>query len=234
MLKRGLKILLLAAAIVGTASLVMMAHPASSRAEDLSATPSISENIDAPAEDISSETASHEEAAGEESGEDIGFPQLKTDSYASQVFWLAVAFVALFGLMSKIALPKVGAILEHRKAQKSENIEQAEKMTNDAMKLKKSYETSLAKAQAKAHESLRSAEVTIKEKTAEKNAAFAEQSRKRLLATEQKIVKAKNDALESMADISAEIAAEMVHKIAGIAVNKADAKKIVSAQGAKD
>ena len=156
-----------------------------------------------------------------------GFPQLDTSSYPSQLFWLGVAFVALYFLMSRIALPRVAEALETRRARKAGNLENAARMNGEAEKIKTAYEQSLAKAQRAAADAMTAAGQAISEKTSDAQARFAADSRKRLLAAEQSINQAKTEALHSLADISAEIAAEMVHKIAAVQVNKTDAKKIV-------
>lgn len=158
----------------------------------------------------------------------IGFPQLNVSSYPSQVFWLGVAFVVLYVLMSRLALPRVGDVLEKRRAQKAGNLEKAGEMSEEAEKIKAAYEKTLSEAQQVAHDAMVVAERNIAEKLSETQARFAENSRKRLVAVEQNIAKAKADAKQSLADISAEIAADMASKIADVQVNKADARKIVT------
>lgn len=160
----------------------------------------------------------------------IGFPQLKPDTYVRQIFWLFVSFIILFTLMSKVALPKVGAVLDTRAAQKEGNLKSAEQMHDEATKVKTAFEASLAKAHESAAETLKAAENVIVDKTAAENTKFAEQARTRIVAAEQAITKAKQDALASLADISAEIAADMVNKITGAQLTKADAKKAVTAE----
>ena len=49
--------------------------------------------------------------AGEHKG---AFPPFQSETYASQLVWLVLAFVLLFVLMSKWALPRVGNILDAR------------------------------------------------------------------------------------------------------------------------
>jgi F-type H+-transporting ATPase subunit b len=164
--------------------------------------------------------ASHPALAG-------GLPQLDTSTYASQLFWLFVCFTALYVLMSKIALPRVSEVLETRRLHKGGDLEKAAQLSEEAGKIRTTYEKSLATAQQQAADAMTSAGQAISEKISEEQSRFAENSRKRLVAAEQNIVKAKAEALQSLADISAEIAAEMVHKIADIQVNKADAKKHV-------
>ena len=48
------------------------------------------------------------------SGEKAAFPPFDVATFAGQLFWLAITFAALYWLMSTIALPRVGAILEER------------------------------------------------------------------------------------------------------------------------
>lgn len=160
----------------------------------------------------------------------IGFPQLKPDTYVRQIFWLFVSFIVLFTLMSKVALPKVGAVLDTRAAQKEGNLKSAEEMHDEATKVKTAFEASLAKAHESAADTLKAAENVIVDKATAENTKFAEQARARIVSAEQAIAKAKQDALASLADISAEIAADMVNKITGAQLTKADAKKAVAAE----
>lgn len=171
-------------------------------------------------------------ALAEEAGtaaEDVGFPQLKQSyTYPSQLFWLAVSFVVLYALMSKIALPAVGAVIEGRQAQRKGDLGQAEQMNDEASRVKTAYEQALAKAQRTATAESAAAERALSAKIAEEQAKFAEASRKRLSTAEQTIVQAKADALHSLSDIASDIAADIVEKVAGVQVNKADAKKAVT------
>jgi F-type H+-transporting ATPase subunit b len=166
--------------------------------------------------------------------DDIGFPQLNASSYPSQIFWLAVAFVLLYTLMSKFALPRVTEVLELRRLRKTSDLTKAGQLNEEAEKIRAAFEKSLAQAQKAASEVMTAAEKAISEKTSEAQSRFADNSRKRLVAAEQNIAKAKLEALHSLTDISAEIAAEMVEKITDIQVSKADAKKVVTSVMQKD
>lgn len=173
----------------------------------------------------------HREAKAEnaEETENIGFPQLKeVNTFPSQIFWLLVSFTLLYALMSKLALPRVAAVIETRQQAENGNLSRAEELNAEAAKVKEAYEASLAKAHDSAQEVLAAAEGDISEKLSAENDKFAEHARKRLLSAEQNIAKAKEEAMASLADISAEIAAEMVNKISGVQVAKADARKVVT------
>ena len=157
-----------------------------------------------------------------------GLPQMDTSTFASQLFWLAVCFVTLYVLMSKVSLPRVGETLERRRAQKDGDLSKAAEWNHDAERVKAEYERSLARARTTAASNVTAAERDISSKIADEQAKFADSARKRLVTAEQSITKAKAEALNSLADISADIAADMVQKIAGVQVNKADAKKAVT------
>ena len=48
------------------------------------------------------------------SGEKASFPPFDPTHFASNLFWLAITFAVLYWLMSTVALPRLGAILEER------------------------------------------------------------------------------------------------------------------------
>ena len=136
--------------------------------------------------------------------------------------------------MSKLALPRVASVIYTRHQTENANLSRAEQLNQEAAKIKEAYEASLAKAHDSAQEVMTAASEALNDNINAENSKFAEHARKRILSAEQNIQKAKEDAMASLADISAEIAAEMVNKIAGVQVAKADAKKVVTTVMAKE
>jgi F-type H+-transporting ATPase subunit b len=171
-------------------------------------------------------TAAVEAAHGEEN---IGFPQLKVETYPSQVFWLFVSFGVLYFMMSRIALPRITEVLDLRQTQKSNNLNRAQSLQEEAEKIRAEVETSTAQTHAEAQGTLAAAEDEISRKANAEMARFAEHARTRIAAAESNIARAKQEALASLADISADVAADIVQKIAAVSVPKADAKKAVNA-----
>jgi F-type H+-transporting ATPase subunit b len=173
-------------------------------------------------------SAAVQNAAEQQQSEDVGFPQLKTETYPSQLFWLFVCFVTLYIVMSKVALPGVESVLKQRQSHREGELKRASELQEEAAKVKAGFEAALAKAQSEAQDSLNAAAQEISEKAAEENAKFTEASRKRVATAEQNIAKAREEALASLADISADVAAEMVGKVAGVTIGKADARVAVA------
>ena len=57
------------------------------------------------------ETGAHTEAPGGHVG---GFPPFESSTYASQLVSLVIAFAALYLIVSRIALPRVGGVIDAR------------------------------------------------------------------------------------------------------------------------
>ena len=64
--------------------------------------------------------------------EDIGFPPFETETYAGQLLWLAITFVALYFLLSRLVLPRLGGIIENRRATIASDLDDAAAMKSRA------------------------------------------------------------------------------------------------------
>ena len=114
-------------------------------------------------------TNSHTE---QPSGHKGAFPPFNKTTFASQLFWLVIAFVLLYALMAKLALPRVGAIIENRQKRIADDIADAGKLKTQSDEAIAAYEKALADARARAQ--------TIANETRDKQAAAAEATRKKL------------------------------------------------------
>ena len=79
-----------------------------------------------------------------------GFPPFQSQTFASQLVWLVIAFVLLYVLMSKIALPRVNAIIENRQKRIADDIADAGKLKQQSDEAVAAYEKALADARARA------------------------------------------------------------------------------------
>lgn len=73
-------------------------------------------------------------------------PLLETDTFTSQLFWLAIFFVGQYVLMSRFIVPAFRNTFTQRKDYIKSEIETAEKYTNIADQLKLDYEEKLEHA----------------------------------------------------------------------------------------
>jgi F-type H+-transporting ATPase subunit b len=116
-------------------------------------------------------------------------PQLCAEWMPNQIFWLVVTLIAIFFVMSRIALPRIGAVLAERSGTITNDIAAAEDLKNKASEAEAAYEQALKDARAEAQEivakakaeiqadldvELQKADAAIAAKTAESEAAIAQ------------------------------------------------------------
>jgi F-type H+-transporting ATPase subunit b len=156
------------------------------------------------------ETNAHSEVPGNH-----GFPPFQSEHFPSQLVWLTISFVLLYVLMSKIALPRIGAILAERNRLVSDDLAAAERLKEQSNAAHAAYEKALDDARNRAH--------TIASSTREQQAREAEVLHKRLeaqlnerfAAADQSIAKSRAVAMGSVRTIAGETASAIVERLIG-------------------
>ncbi len=141
------------------------------------------------------------------------FPPFDQSTYGPQLFWLALSFGVLYLLMSKVALPKIGEILEVRRDRIEGDLAEAERLRQKTDQAISSYEAELAKSKAKAHEIAEDTRTTIKDELAEKRSEVEADLTKKLSIAEARIQKTKSDALLNVDEIATDTVIELVTKL---------------------
>ena len=165
-------------------------------------------------------TSAHTEAHGRT------FPPFQKDTFASQLVSLLVAFVALYLIVSRIALPRVGSVLDERQNVIDGDLADAQKLKEDSDGALKAYESELAGARSRAQ--------AIGAETREKLNAASEAERKtleerlslKLAEAEKTIASTREAAMSNVRGIAADAAAAIVRRLTGLAP---DAKSLDSA-----
>jgi len=153
-------------------------------------------------------------------GEHGAFPPFQTETFASQLIWLAIAFIALYVLMAKWALPQVGSVIEGRQKRMDDDIAEAGRLKQQSDEAVATYEKALADARGRAQ--------AIANETREKQAAAAETSRKqleealnvRLADSERTIASTKQAAMSNVRGIAEDAASAIVERLIGKAPNQ--------------
>ena len=82
---------------------------------------------------------------------EAGMPQLDPAIYPNLIFWLVVALVALYYILSKVALPRIGTVIGERNDAISNDIEEAASLKRRAEEAEAAYNAALAQARDEAH-----------------------------------------------------------------------------------
>ena len=169
------------------------------------------------------QAAAHTEADG---GHGSAFPPFDSSTFASQLVSLLIAFVALYLIVSKIALPRVGSVLDARQNAIEGDLAKAQELKDASDAALKAYENELAAARARAQ--------AISAETREKLNAAAEAERKtlegrlavKLAEAEKTIAATREAAMRNVRGIAADAAAAIVQRLTGLAP---DSKSVDSA-----
>jgi F-type H+-transporting ATPase subunit b len=184
--------------------------------------------IETPAETPSEENldtlvdATHGEAVGDthattEHADDHSgvFPPFDPVTFPSQLLWLAITFGALYLLMSKVALPRIGSILADRKARIDADLEAADVARRKTDAAIAAYEQALADARANAQAIAgESRDAITADINARRTAIEADLARK-MAEAEARIAGTKEAALAHVDEIATETVQAVVAQLVG-------------------
>jgi F-type H+-transporting ATPase subunit b len=156
------------------------------------------------------------------------FPPMDATTFPSQIFWLVIFFGLLYLLMSRLALPKMAAVLEKRHKTIEGDLARASVLRNETEAAVQAYEKALADARAKAQGIAAETRARMaSEMDAERTALESKISAKTGDA-ESRIAAAKVSAMKDVGEVAAETAAEIVSELTGASVSKAEAAKAIA------
>lgn len=159
----------------------------------------------------------------------MGMPQLCTDWIPNQLFWLAVTLVIMFLVLSRVAIPRIGAVLAERKGTITNDLAAAEELKQKARAAERAYEEALAEAR---HEAARIIATTRAEIQKDLDAATARadsQIAAKAAESESRINEIRAGALAAIETVARDAAGEIVARLGG----KADDSAVAAAVSAR-
>jgi len=171
-------------------------------------------------------------ATTEQAEAPLVFPPFDSTSFASQILWFAITFAVLYVVMSRVAIPQIGSIIDKRKARIDGDLKEAERLKGETDKAIAAYEAALAEARKNAHAIAEETRTSIRADIDAKRKAVEEDLSKKVAEAEARIGKNKQEALGRVSEIAADTAAALVSQLTGEA-NPADVQAAV-AQAVKE
>lgn len=159
-------------------------------------------------------TTAHTEAPG--APHKGAFPPFDKQTFPSQLFWLAICFIALYLITARLVQPRVGGIIQARRDRIAGDLAEATRLKQDSEAALAAYEKALADARARAQ--------AIAGETRDRLHGEADSSRKvleeelnaRLTEAERSIEGTKRSAMANVRGIAIEAAGEIVNRLAGV------------------
>ena len=142
-------------------------------------------------------------------------PQFDPSTFASQVFWLAIFFATLYFLMAKLALPKIGAVLDERQRKIDDNLDKAAQLKAEAEAAVAAYEKALAESRAHAAAVVKEMTERLAKQAEERTQELAARVADQIQAGEQRIAAAKAAAMAGLREVALDVAGAVVHRLAG-------------------
>ncbi|HEY0214036.1 MAG TPA: F0F1 ATP synthase subunit B' [Paenirhodobacter sp.] len=158
-----------------------------------------------------------------------GMPQLDFSAFPNQIFWLLVALVVIYLVLSRLALPRISAILAERQGSIAGDVAAAEEYKLKAKEAAAAYDKALDEARKQAAKIVAEARADIKK---DLDAAIASADVKisaRAAESEVKIGEIRTGALASVKTVAQDAAAEIVAVLGG----KVDADAVAAAVAAR-
>jgi F-type H+-transporting ATPase subunit b len=156
------------------------------------------------------------------------FPPFDSSTFASQLLWLAITFVALYFLLARFAIPRIGGILSDRAGRIAGDIEKAQAAKANSEAAVAAYEKALATARGNANTIAEAARGAAKEAADKERHGIEANLATKLAAAESNIAGIKQRALSEVGAIAAEATAAIVKALIDADAPKADVDAAVA------
>ena len=161
-------------------------------------------------------------------GSETGMPQLNSEFWTAQIFWLFVIFSTLYLVVSKIFLPKITHTIENRKSRVINNLDEAQKLKENAEKKLNEYNEIIQKSKKEAKKIIEDSKKKLDRDIEDKKKIFNDEIEKELKMAEKEIKNLKKSSISNINNIAVEISAEVIKQIISTKVNMNNVSAIIN------
>ena len=160
-------------------------------------------------------------------GAEVGMPQLNPEFWASQIFWLILIFSTLYIVIWKIFLPKITDIIENRKSRIISDLNETQKLKENAEKKLREYNKIIEDTKKEAKKIIEDNKKKLENDIKNKKQKFNEEIEKELMSAEKEIKSLKKLSISSINKIASEVSFEVIKQLIGTSVNMSNVSAIV-------
>ena len=158
-------------------------------------------------------------------GQAAGMPQLELSTFPNQIFWLVVTLVVLYLILSRVALPRIEAVLADRRGTITNDIAAAEEFKQKAAEAEQAYHAALAAARAEAGQIIDAAKAEIQGELDDRIARAEAEIAARSAESEARIRAIRDQAVEMIGVV----ARDTTHEVLTVFDVSADASRVDAA-----
>jgi len=158
-----------------------------------------------------------------------GLPQFDPSSFESQLVWLVITMLLLYVVISRMAIPRVGKVLEAREDHISANLDKAARDRQEAEDVNAQLQQVLNTARQNARTAIADAKTEAAAKIAAEAARVDSELLARIEAAEKSVAAAKSTALADLKPVAQAAAVTLVSRIAGDSGDEAAIAQAVEA-----
>jgi F-type H+-transporting ATPase subunit b len=145
------------------------------------------------------------------------FPPFDKQTFASQLVWFAIFFIALYVLIARFAIPRIGGIIEARRGKVEGDLAEANRLKEQSDQALKAYEKSLADARGRAQALANETRDKLNAEADNRRKALESQLNAKLAEAEKTIAATKTAAMANVRGIAVDTAAAIVERLIGTA-----------------
>ena len=161
-------------------------------------------------------------------GSEGGMPQLDPEFWIAQIFWLMLIFSSLYLIIWKIFLPRITYSIENRKSRIVKDLDEAQKLKDNAEKKLKEYNEIIEKSKKEAKKIIDDSKKKLDRDIESKRQKFNDEIEKELVVVEREIKDLKKNSISNINNIATEISTEIIKQIINTEANKSNVSAIVN------
>jgi F-type H+-transporting ATPase subunit b len=156
-------------------------------------------------------------------GEEVsaGMPQLDFSTFPNQIFWLVLTLLAIYFIVSRMAMPRIGAVLAERADTISDDLAAARDLRDRAKAAEAAYDKALADARSEAGRIIAAAKAEMQAELDAELARADAQIAARTAESEKVLASIRDQAVQNVAEVARDTAAEIVRSLGGTAEDSA-------------
>ncbi len=148
-------------------------------------------------------------------GHKPGFPPFNQETFAPQLVWLTITFVALYWLMSRVALPRIGEVIDERRERIQRDLDAAERLKGETETALATYEKALGDARTNASGIAKDTRDRLTTRVEARQAEVEAQIDARVTDAERRIDATRSKAMASVNEIASDVAGTLVSTLIG-------------------